>query len=284
MHTLVVIQLKSGMVDPANALRLVKDCAVTERPNNIAPKDAPPLKDLDDLYRYDPELVPVLLNGANLEHGRLGDAVDGAILDAASRLDSVAIGRARKGIAGLLGIPLGSLDDKLGEIVRKRVETGEGPGGDGLPGKPLTFDEIEPWHEQLNGAELLTELSGAIGTYVIMDAHQRDATALWTMFAHAHDFRDFAPLLIAKSAVKRSASRGWPRSWNAWPAYEIQIGAVPAAMRMEVVGNDKDVAGLGDEQPAEAWVARDLLQIRTGAAGPARCSAGRSDSARESGR
>ena len=178
--------------------------AVTERPNDIAPKDAPPLKDLDDLYRYDPELVPVLLNGANLEHGRLGDAVDGAILDAASRLDAIELGRARKGIAGLLATGLSGLDDKLGEIVRKRVETGEGPGGDGLPGKPLTFDEIEPWHEQLNGAELLTELSGAIGTYVIMDAHQRDATALWTMFAHAHDFRDFAPLLIAKSAVKRS--------------------------------------------------------------------------------
>jgi hypothetical protein len=179
--------------------------AVTERPNNIAPKDAPPLKDLDDLYRFDPELVPILLDGANLEHGRLGDAVDGAILDLASRFGSVEIGRARKGIAGLLGIPLGSLDDKLGEIVRKRVETAsEGPGGDGLPGKPLTFDEIEPWHEQISGAELLTELSDAIGKYVIMDAHQRDATALWTVFAHAHDFRDFAPLLIAKSAVKRS--------------------------------------------------------------------------------
>jgi len=37
-----------------------------------------------------------------------------------------------------------------------------------------------------------------------MDAHQRDATALWAVFAHAHDLRDFAPLLIAKSAIKRS--------------------------------------------------------------------------------
>ena len=50
--------------------------AVTARPNDIAPKDAPPLKDLDDVWRYDPELVPVLLNGANLEHGRLGEAVE----------------------------------------------------------------------------------------------------------------------------------------------------------------------------------------------------------------
>jgi hypothetical protein len=178
--------------------------AVTARPNDMAPKDAPPLKDLDDVWRHDPELVPVLLDGANLEHGRLGDAVDAAILDLASRLDSVAIGRARKSIAGLLGVPLGSLDDKLGELVKKRVSTPEGPNGDGLPGKPLTFDEIEPWPDPVNGAELLTELSGAIGAYVIMDAHQRDATALWAVFAHAHDLRDFAPLLIAKSAIKRS--------------------------------------------------------------------------------
>jgi hypothetical protein len=177
---------------------------VTARPNDIAPKDAPPLKDLDDVWRYDPELVPVLLNGANLEPGRLGDAVDAAILDLASRLDFVAIGRARKSIAGLLGVPLGSLDDKLGELVKKRVSTPEAPNGDGLPGKPLTLDEIEPWPDPVNGAELLTELSGAIGAYVIMDAHQRDATALWTVFAHAHDLRDFAPLLIAKSAIKRS--------------------------------------------------------------------------------
>jgi hypothetical protein len=178
--------------------------AVTARPNDMAPKDAPPLKDLDDVWRHDPELVPVLLDGANLEHGRLGDAVDAAILDLASRLDSVAIGRARKSIAGLLGLPLGSLDDKLGELVKKRVSTPEGPNGDGLPGKPLTFDEIEPWPDPVNGAELLTALSGAIGAYVIMDAHQRDATALWAVFAHAHDLRDFAPLLIAKSAIKRS--------------------------------------------------------------------------------
>ena len=99
--------------------------AVTSRPNDIAPKDAPALKDLDDVWRYDPELASILLNGANLEHGRLGDAVDAAILDTASHFDAIELGRARKGIAGLLGIPLGSLDDKLDEIVRERIEKGE---------------------------------------------------------------------------------------------------------------------------------------------------------------
>ena len=177
---------------------------VTARPNDIAPKDAPPLKDLDDLYRYDPELVPVLLDGANLEHGRLGDAVDAAILDAASRLDAIELGRARKSIAALLGTSLSGLDDKLAATVKARIEERTEPGDDGLPGKPLTFDEIEPWPDPVNGADLLTALSDAIGKYVIMDAHQRDATALWVAFTHTHDLRDFAPLLIVKSAIKRS--------------------------------------------------------------------------------
>jgi Protein of unknown function (DUF3631) len=51
--------------------------------------------------------------------------------------------------------------------------------------------------------ELLTELSRAIGAHIVMDAHQRDAVALWTVFAHAHDLRDHAPLLIIASPLKR---------------------------------------------------------------------------------
>ena len=77
--------------------------AVTSRPNDIAPKDAPALKDLDDVWRYDPELASILLNGANLEHGRLGDAVDAAILDTASHFDAIELGRARKGSPGCWG-------------------------------------------------------------------------------------------------------------------------------------------------------------------------------------
>jgi len=44
MHTLVVIQLKSGMVDPANALRLVKDRI--ENGREIARRGIDDLQDL----------------------------------------------------------------------------------------------------------------------------------------------------------------------------------------------------------------------------------------------
>jgi Protein of unknown function (DUF3631) len=180
---------------------------VTVRPNDIAPKDAPRLKDLDDVYRFDAELVSVLLKGANLEHGRLGETADDAILDLASKLDAVALGRARKGVAQLIGISLGALDDELERRVRARLgahEGSEGMSDDGRPGKPLVFAVIEPWPDPVDGETLLTDLSNAIGDYVVMESHQRDACALWFVFAHAHDFRDYAPLLIIKSAIKRS--------------------------------------------------------------------------------
>ena len=76
-------------------------------------------------------------------------------------------------------------------------------GGDGVAGRPVRFEEIEPWNEPVDGSRLLAEISKSIGAYVVMDAHQRDATALWTVFAHAHDLRDYAPLLAVTAPTKR---------------------------------------------------------------------------------
>jgi hypothetical protein len=88
----------------------------------------------------------------------------------------------------------------------KRVipDDGEATDGDGrLSGAPLKYDEIEPWDEPVDGAQLLTELSSEIGAYVIMDPPQRHAVALWVVFTHAHDFFLCAALLIILSPTKR---------------------------------------------------------------------------------
>jgi hypothetical protein len=73
-----------------------------------------------------------------------------------------------------------------------RAAVGGNPASDGLPGKPITFEEIEPWPEPVDGGALLTEIAETIGTYVIMDPHQRDAAALGAVFAHTQDLRDTA--------------------------------------------------------------------------------------------
>ncbi len=151
--------------------------AVTARPNDIAPKDAPPLKDLDDVYRYDPELVSVLLKGANLEHGRLGEAVDNAILDLASRLDAVALGRARKGIASCFGISLGALDDELERRVRARVEKREEPKAD----RRTSSRGTDPVTDI--GA-VLDEAVRIMKKYVAAPDTHFDTAALWCLHAH----------------------------------------------------------------------------------------------------
>jgi putative DNA primase/helicase len=82
--------------------------------------------------------------------------------------------------------------------------TGGGDVSDRLPGRPVEFEEIEPWAQSLEGAKLLNELSAAIGGYVIMGSHQRDACALWAAHAHAHDLRDTSPPLVIKAPAMRS--------------------------------------------------------------------------------
>jgi putative DNA primase/helicase len=76
-------------------------------------------------------------------------------------------------------------------------------GDDGLPGRALKYHEIEPWDELVDGAQLLTEIATAIESYIVMGAHQRDAAALWVVFAHAQDFFVYAPLLIVLSPIRR---------------------------------------------------------------------------------
>jgi hypothetical protein len=88
---------------------------VTPRPNVIAP-DAPiGLKDVNDLLRFDPSLVPQLLAAAALEPPRLSDETTRAIIDEASKLDPIGLGKARAKIANLLGVKLGAFDKALSQ-------------------------------------------------------------------------------------------------------------------------------------------------------------------------
>ena len=155
--------------------------AVTARPNDIASKDAPALKDLDDVYRYDPELVPVLLKGANLEHGRLGEATDDAILDAASRLDAIPLGRARPSIARLLGdkINLGALDDELASRIKARIAARE------ADKETKASAGLTPWEHPVTDLGAVLDDMVAVERKVLAspDTHL-DAEALWAVLTH----------------------------------------------------------------------------------------------------
>jgi hypothetical protein len=100
-------------------------------------------------------------------------------------------------------VPLQALEVAMKAAAAKSGGGMSPTGDDGLPGRAVSYAAIEPWPDAIDGAELLTELAGAIGAYVIMNAHQRDAVALWATFAHTHNLRDYAPLLVVTSPMKR---------------------------------------------------------------------------------
>jgi hypothetical protein len=124
-----------------------------------------------------------------------------AELDRLARMATLDYDRARVAAAKKLGCRPAILD-RL--VAAKRAELSLDGGTDGLPGRPITFDEIDPWPEPVDGAELLTDLSATISAYVVMSKHQSDAAALWATHAHAHDLRDTSPPLVIKSPAMRS--------------------------------------------------------------------------------
>ena len=130
------------------------------------------------------------------------DEAEEAEIERLAKLRLVAYDRERKGTAQKLRLRASMLDKV---VTAKRAELGlVGLVDDGLPGRPLTFETIEVWDDPVDGAELLTELSEAIGKYIVMNKHQCDGAALWAAHAHAHDFRDLSPPLVIKSPAMRS--------------------------------------------------------------------------------
>jgi hypothetical protein len=150
---------------------------ITARPNDITPKDAPPCKDLDDLYRYDPEYVSVSIDGSNLEHGRLGEAVDEAIYLEALRLSPGQLNRAARGLMSLLRI---STKSALAGEVRRRIdarrEAAPGPGAEAGP---------EPYPDPVTDiGGVLNDAAAEIKKHVAAPDTHFHTAALWALQAH----------------------------------------------------------------------------------------------------
>ena len=179
---------------------------------------------------------------------------DDAELARLARLPTIEYERARADAAKRLGYRTAILD-RL--VASKRAELDGAP--DGLPGRPITFDEIEPWEEPVDGAELLTSISEAIGKYVVMDEHQRDAAALGVVFAHTHNLRDTAPIFFivsptrrcGKTRLERVVKRMVPRPLMASSATPAFLARVIEKHRPTVLIDEYDATVGGDPAMAE---------------------------------
>ena len=85
-----------------------------------------------------------------------------------------------------------SVLDQLVQAARK-----EGDESSDLP-----FPEVEPWPERVVPAQVLDDVSATIRRFVVMEAEQSDASALWSSFTWFVDVVNIAPLAIVNAPEK----------------------------------------------------------------------------------
>ncbi len=64
-------------------------------------------------------------------------------------------------------------------------------------------NEIEPWHEPVDGTEMMEELCKAISHYLILPDGANEAIALWIVHSYVYDAREISPNLVFSSPDKR---------------------------------------------------------------------------------
>ena len=80
---------------------------------------------------------------------------------------------------------------------------GTGEGGDGKQGRPVEWNDPEPWPEPVDGAALLSGIASFITRYVSIAPELADTVALWIVVTWIHDRLEISPFLNVTSATKR---------------------------------------------------------------------------------
>ena len=104
-----------------------------------------------------------------------------------SRLDLIDYDQVREAEAKALGIRTTTLD--------KVVARASGDGG----AEESIFAEINPASTQVDGAEMLEEISTIFTRHLILPTGAADAMALWVLHAHVHDTAEISPILALTS-------------------------------------------------------------------------------------
>lgn len=110
-------------------------------------------------------------------------------------LDGVSFDRNRSRLAKGLRIRRGTLDTLFQQSRPETSETGSG--------SSLTFPDIEPLDERVNGAELLNEIEGVFRRHIVLQVHGVTIATLWSVFSWTFNHFDTCPILFVTSPQKR---------------------------------------------------------------------------------
>lgn len=143
-------------------------------------------------------------------------------------LSDLAYFRVQQDSAKALKISVSQLDKLVKkEKVRLAAESDSGTEG----GSFVLFEEIEPWPDTVNGADLLDLMTQTIQRFTVLSTEQARACSLWTAFTWFIDGANVAPLLNVTSPEPRcgkSTLGELVKEMSARPLYASNI--TPAAL------------------------------------------------------
>ena len=114
-----------------------------------------------------------------------------------ARLPAVKYEQERKAAAEALGFRASILD----QLVQAERAREGGAVADGRQGRPISFPEIEPWPQPVDGVSLLNEIVKAIRTYIVLPEHAARSCAVWTVYTFLVEHFLVSPRLSISSPV-----------------------------------------------------------------------------------
>lgn len=123
---------------------------------------------------------------------KLSKAATDALMQRLAGMSPLEYDREREEAAKLLSVRTSTLDKEVGRL-RKDADSTDGIG----------FVEVEPWHEQVNLAELLDNIAATIRRFIVCDKATADAAALWVLMTWVIDVVQVAPLAVISAPEKR---------------------------------------------------------------------------------
>ena len=140
-------------------------------------------KDESGNCQDDPPVVEAIVASAEKEAPD-----DETLLSELAALSRIKYDHRREAAADQLGIRVTTLD---GEVqLRRKI-----PEDAGAQGHAINLTDPKPWHEVVDGAELLDKMIAAINQFLSLPKGGAEAAALWILHAHCHEAAEFAPRL-----------------------------------------------------------------------------------------
>lgn len=154
--------------------------------------------ELSEIVEAGPKFLPspkrasIKSNSEYLDEDKNGDETIARL----ANLPPVDYNNAKEETAKRLGCPVWILD-KLVTSIRSKNS------GSGMQGSKVTFPDLEPWPELVNGAALLNEIAVTLGRFVVAPEPAIIAASLFTLHTYAFDFGEISPILFITGPTKR---------------------------------------------------------------------------------